>query len=104
MVCLEYKCCSIDYFLDTMKYYELDPIINNVGISVKSSWEQSRLIAYIMAQVNSTKQLKPTDILSFEWDDKEKETKSIEMTKELREKMLLEAKERETLLKQKGII
>lgn len=27
------------------------------------------MIAYIMAQVNSTKTLKPTDIIKFAWDE-----------------------------------
>lgn len=33
------------------------------------SWEQTRLLAYITAQINSTKKLKPTDIISFSWDE-----------------------------------
>ena len=105
MLCLEYKCCSIEYFLDNMKYYELDPLIHSVGISVKTSWEQARIISYIIAQVNSAKQLKPDSILSFPWDEiSDKEKAITEMTKEQRDKILMEAKEREKLLKQKGII
>ena len=34
------------------------------------SWEQTRILAYLTAQVNSTKQLEPTDILRFDWDEK----------------------------------
>lgn len=34
------------------------------------------MIAYVMAQTNSSKQLKPTDILKFNWDniDSDKDT------------------------------
>ena len=37
----------------------------------KDSWEQTRLLAYIMAQVNSRKTLKQSDILDFYWEKKE---------------------------------
>jgi len=37
----------------------------------KTSWEQTRTIAYIVAQVQNRKKLNPSDILSFDWDKKE---------------------------------
>lgn len=39
----------------------------------KDSWEQCRLIAFIVAQCNSTKKLKPTDIMNFYWEGTEAE-------------------------------
>ena len=41
----------------------------------RNSWEQCRFISYVLAQINSTKKLKPTDILSFTWDEEEKQDK-----------------------------
>ena len=38
-------------------------------LAYKESWEQARLIAYIIAQTNSKKKLKLTDILKFQWDE-----------------------------------
>lgn len=35
----------------------------------RNSWEQARIIAYITAQCNSSKKLKPTDIMQFTWDE-----------------------------------
>ena len=35
----------------------------------RNSWEQSRMNAYILAQVNSRKKLSPSDIVSFKWED-----------------------------------
>ena len=35
----------------------------------KDSWEQTRLLAYITAQVNSTKKIKLSDILDFYWEN-----------------------------------
>ena len=49
--------------------YEIEPLVSNIYRKNKESWEQTRFISFIMAQVNSTKKLKPTDILSFNWDE-----------------------------------
>lgn len=49
--------------------YELEALINSLYQKNKESWEQTRLLAYIVAQVNSSKKLKPSDILSFVWDN-----------------------------------
>ena len=54
--------------------YELEPLISNIHKRNKESWEQTRLLAYIIAQVNSTKKLKPTDIISFSWDNDTSDT------------------------------
>lgn len=43
-------------------------------LAYKDSWEQSRLVAYMIAQTNSTKRLKLTDILEFQWEDKNADT------------------------------
>lgn len=43
-------------------------------LAYKDNWEQARLIAYMVAQTNSTKKLKVTDILEFSWDKKEEDT------------------------------
>lgn len=40
-------------------------------LAYKDGWEQSRLVAYMIAQTNSTKRLKLTDILKFQWDEQE---------------------------------
>lgn len=61
-----------------MKFYEIPELVKGLNLKSRESWEQTRLLAYMTAQVNSTKTIKPTDILRFEWDyekepdDKEK--------------------------------
>ena len=55
-----------------MQPYELEAVIENYHKKHKESWEQARLISYITAQVNSTKKLKPTDIIKFSWDEEHK--------------------------------
>ena len=70
-----------DYFLDEMKWYEVEACIKGLENKNKASWEQCRFISYIIAQVNSTKKLKLTDILSFNWD-KEEDNKNTMITNE----------------------
>lgn len=43
-------------------------------LAYKDSWEQSRLVAYMIAQTNSTKRLKLTDILKFHWEENNADT------------------------------
>ena len=35
----------------------------------KNSWEQARMISYVVAQSNSTKPIKATDLIKFSWDN-----------------------------------
>jgi len=68
--------CGInpDYFLDRMQWYEVDSCLEGLKNKEKTGWEQTRFLGFITAQTQSTKQLKPTDILSFDWDNVSKET------------------------------
>ena len=61
--------------------YELEPLISNLHRKDRNSWEQARMIAYVIAQCNSTKKLKPTDIMQFTWDsDTTGETSTVSYT------------------------
>ena len=57
------------YVMDHMEFYEIDAILNSMQYRHRQSWEQTRMICYILAQSNSTKSIKPTDIICFPWDD-----------------------------------
>lgn len=105
LVCVQNGVVSVPYFLDKMKPYELDIICDSLHLRHKESWEQSRMIAYVMAQVNSKKKLKPTDIIKFGWET-ERHTKqpAEELTKEQVENIKKVALEREQKLKEKGLI
>lgn len=65
-----------------MKWYEVGACIKGLENKNKTSWEQCRFISYIIAQCNSTKKIKPTDILSFTWDKEEKQDKNTAITNE----------------------
>lgn len=52
-----------------MKLYEVESILKYYQYHYKTTWEQTRLISYILAQVNTKKKLKSTDIIKFDWDN-----------------------------------
>lgn len=45
--------------------------MDNQYLAYKDSWEQARLVAYMIAQTNSQKKLKLTDIIKFHWEKEE---------------------------------
>lgn len=51
--------------------YEFEALMDNLYLVDKNQWEQTRTLAYIIAQGNSTKKLSPDKILSFPWDEEE---------------------------------
>ena len=57
------------YVLDHMQLYEAKALLKYSDYSSRDSWEQSRLVAYLIAQTNSTKRMKPSDIIKFSWDN-----------------------------------
>lgn len=73
---------SPDYVLDKMQTYEISSLMEFGYYREKDKWEQARLIAYVTAQVNSKKPLKPTDVIKFEWDGKQIKEDSKPITKE----------------------
>ena len=57
--------------LDRAEWYELDILFKRYNESIREQWEQTRLISYVIAQTQTKKKLKLSDILEFEWDKKE---------------------------------
>lgn len=69
--------------------YELDYLLSSINYSYREEYEIMRFQSYITAQTQSTKKLKPTDIISFNWDKQNEEkvtTISNEDINRLREK------------------
>jgi len=92
-----------DYVLDKMEWYEVNAIMKYQYYTYKDGWEQARLIAYMVAQVNSKRTLKMDDILPLPWEKDEAEPEHItSITKEEIEQLKAEAqkylrnKEKET--------
>lgn len=60
---------SPSYVLDEMQWYEINSLFKYRHYSHKDEWQQARLITYMIAQVNSKKTLKLSDIITFPWED-----------------------------------
>lgn len=58
--------------------YEISWLLNSANLTYKNEWEMMRYSTYVNAQMNSTKKIKPTDIIKFSWDvEQEKKDTSI---------------------------
>lgn len=54
--------------MDKMEFYEIRALMKYQYYAHKDDWEQARLVSYLIAQVNSKRKLKFSDIIEFEWD------------------------------------
>lgn len=61
-----------EYVMDKMEFYEIGAIMKHSYKKHMADYECARLGAYVTAQVNSKKQLKPQSICKFEWEDEKK--------------------------------
>jgi hypothetical protein len=61
--------------LEEIDLYLIDLYSAQYHEQYRTGWEQTRFIAYVTAQVQSTKKLKPEDIMPFPWDKEGKEGK-----------------------------
>lgn len=51
-----------------MEFFEIRALMKYQYYAHKDNWEQARLISYLVAQTNSKKKLKLSDIMEFPWD------------------------------------
>lgn len=80
----------MEYFMSALQNFEVELLYENLKYTDRPSWEQTRLLAFILAQVNSKKRLEMTDIMSFPWEENYEE-KNIEMSNEDRDKLRAKA-------------
>ena len=91
----------MEYFMSELQDFEVELLYENLKYADRPSWEQTRLISFILAQVNSKKHLEMTEILSFPWDENYEE-KNTEMTNEERDRLKERAKAFEKILKEQN--
>lgn len=89
MLTLKYG-ISPDYVLDKMQWYEIKGLMRYEYFKKKDDWEQARLIAFVIAQVNSKKKLKMDEIVPFYW---ESENEKSSTSKEEFERLKIKAQE-----------
>ena len=80
------------YVLDEMEMFEIRALLKYEYYSHKDDWEQSRMIAYMIAQTNSKKKLTFQDITKFYWEDEE-EKHDTSISKEDIERLKIKAKQ-----------
>lgn len=81
------------YVLDEMEMYEAKALLDFEYYSHKDGWEQARMIAWMIAQVNSKKQLHTDDITKFYWEKGETIEHDTKITKEDVERLKNKAQE-----------
>jgi len=60
--------------LDEIQAYEIKSLMDYGYYKNKDSWEQTRLISFLLAQTNSKKKLKLQDIIKFQWETENEST------------------------------
>lgn len=86
-----------EYFMDKMEEWEVYNFYDSLKYANRPEWEQTRLLMYILAQVNSKKKLDINDIMSFPWDEDYSES-SKEITDEEKNTLRMKAKAMEKIL------
>lgn len=78
---------SPGYFFDRMSINECAAFMRGMNRREQEEWERTRMIMYVMAQVNSTKSLTPETLFPFPWDEEQEPVEIDENDlKELRER------------------
>lgn len=66
---IKYRILTPQYFFDVLQEWEIREYIDTIEYIDIPAWERTRLIMYMTAQVNCSKELKLQDIFRFKWDD-----------------------------------
>lgn len=95
---------SPSYFFYELEIPEAEAYLRGLEESRRSAWEQSRLVAYVIAQVNSRKQMRPSDIVPLPWDGETSGDRTPEpMTEEEKREIEEEMKYYESVLNHKNV-
>lgn len=85
-----------------MEMYELETLMDNLYLVDKSQWEQTRTIAYMIAQVNSKRKLSPSKVMSFPWEEEDHSEHTV-ITQEEKQKRDEDWKQMEQMMRPKGL-
>lgn len=69
LLCIQYKVCSIDYFMNELQVYELHLILEHIHTTDRVLLESTRLLGYLQVQTQTTKKLSPQDIITYSFDE-----------------------------------
>lgn len=88
-----------NYVLDQMEMYEVRAVMDYEYLAHKDSWEQARLVAYLVAQSNSSKKINITDIAKFYWEKEEAGSNTTALSNADKERLKEMANQYKQLLK-----
>lgn len=83
--------------MDEMELWETYPLIDNLGYTDASNWEQTRLLITMLANMFSKTKVKATEILPLPWDKKTEQKTTGITTEEIQE-----LKQKAEIIKQKN--
>ena len=69
----QFKVLSYSEFLN-LEEWEIGMLAESLKYAERNEWERTRFLSYITAQCQSTKRMKPTDIIKFPWEKSEQKT------------------------------
>ncbi len=77
---------SPSYFFEEMTFSEAEHWLEGYQERKKDEWERTRMLMWIVAQVNSRSELSPDDVMKFPWDEVQGPSDEAEI-RELRERV-----------------
>ena len=84
---IRFKVLTYSEFLK-LEPWELAMFCEGLKEADRDEWERTRFQSYITAQCQSTKKMKPTDIIKFDWDNEgKKQTTTKQQFEEYKKKM-----------------
>lgn len=85
-----------------MEPFEAAAILQNSDMATRDAWERTRVLAYVMAQSNSSKTLSPADVLPLPWDASDGADNIQTMTQEDYDRLRQQTQMMESLLNKNG--
>lgn len=86
--------------MDTLQEYEIEPIVQNLEYYEVPQWTRARFQAYCNLQKSSTKKIKPTDLITFPWENEDDNTDQINGNSELSKADIQRLKEQAKIISQ----
>lgn len=80
------------HFFYHMSMYEAASYLRGLERRSRDEWERTRRIVYTIAQVNSTKELSPENVLRLPWDNEEVTEEQMQQNEEELKKLRERAK------------
>lgn len=81
LMVVQYRMVSHDYFMHTMELWEAGLIVSNLQYADTNTWEQTRALMTMLANMFSKKKLSAEEIMKLPWDQKH-ESKNTAITNE----------------------